>query len=73
VGTDETGQTVVERIIVSVVKCPILAGQLVTVSAQDVTVYTLVVRIVDVVNSTLDVPELTYPLETAEFDRPEDK
>ena len=39
----ETGQTVVERMIVSVVTLPILAGQLVTVGAQEVIVYTLVV------------------------------
>ena len=39
----ETGQTVVERTMVSVVTWPILAGQFVTVGAQDVMVYTLVV------------------------------
>jgi len=38
--TDETGQIVVEIAIVSVVTLPILAGQLVTVGAQEVTVYT---------------------------------
>jgi len=39
----ETGQTVVEIAIVSVVRCPIFAGQFVTVEAQEVTVYTFVV------------------------------
>lgn len=42
-GAEETGQTVVESTIVSVVTCPIFAGQFVTVGAQEVTVYTLVV------------------------------
>ncbi len=39
----ETGQTVVERMMVSVVSLPILAGQFVTVGAQDVMVYSVVV------------------------------
>jgi hypothetical protein len=43
VGFDPTGQTVVYRAIVSVVTLPILAGQLVTVGAQDVMVYSVVV------------------------------
>jgi hypothetical protein len=42
-GAWETGQTVVESTIVSVVRCPIFAGQFVTVGAQEVTVYTFVV------------------------------
>ena len=42
-GAGETGQTVVESTIVSVVTCPIFAGQFVTVGAQEVTVYTFVV------------------------------
>jgi len=44
-----TGQTVVYRAIVSVVTFPILAGQLVTSGAQEVTMYTLVVYTVEVV------------------------
>lgn len=43
VGTGETGQTVVESTIVSVVTCPIFAGQFVTVAAHEVMVYTFVV------------------------------
>lgn len=42
-GAEETGQTVVESTIVSVVSCPIFVGQLVTVGGQEVTVYTFVV------------------------------
>jgi hypothetical protein len=38
--TEETGQIVVEIAMVSVVTLPILAGQFVTVGAQEVTVYT---------------------------------
>jgi len=46
---EETGQTVVERTTVSVVSEPILAGQFVTVAAQEVMVYTVVVQMVEVV------------------------
>lgn len=45
-----TGQTVVYRLMMSVVTLPIRAGQLVTVDAQDVIVYTCVVYTVDVVH-----------------------
>jgi len=48
----ETGQTVVYNSIVSVVTEPSLAGQLVTVGAQLVIVYTTVVEIVRVVASS---------------------
>lgn len=44
-----TGQIVVYKLITSVVTCPILAGQLVTVGAHEVTVYTDVVYTVEVV------------------------
>jgi hypothetical protein len=43
VSVSVTGHTVVYRLITSVVTDPILAGQLVTVGAQDVMVYTEVV------------------------------
>lgn len=43
VSVSVTGHTVVYRLITSVVTDPILAGQLVTVGAQDVIVYTEVV------------------------------
>jgi hypothetical protein len=57
-GIEETGHVVVERIIVSVVKWP-LPGQWVTLGAQEVTVYTRVVRTVETVNSTLEELEET--------------
>lgn len=44
-----TGQTVVYKEMISVVTDPILAGQSVTVAAQDVIVYTLVLKTVEVV------------------------
>jgi len=44
-----TGHTVVYRLMTSVVTEPSLAGQLVTVGAQDVTVYTVVLYTVEVV------------------------
>ncbi len=46
----------------SVVTCPIFAGQFVTVAAQDVTVYTVVVLTVDVVYDTLDGVVTANPL-----------
>jgi len=49
-----TGQTVVYRLMISVVTWP-LAGQLVTVAAQEVMVYTLVVYTVEVVYSVLEL------------------
>jgi hypothetical protein len=52
----ETGQTVVYNSIVSVVTEPSLAGQLVTVFAQLVMVYTVVVEIVRVVFDSPDTP-----------------
>lgn len=45
-----TGQTVVYRLIISVVTFPILAGQSVTDAAQEVMVYTWVLYTVDVVS-----------------------
>jgi hypothetical protein len=52
----ETGHTVVYSSIVSVVTEPSLAGQLVTVFAQLVIVYTIVVEIVRVVFDSPDTP-----------------
>ena len=49
-----TGHTVVYRSMVSVVTCPSFAGQLVTVGAQDVMVYVLVSRTVEVVYCVLE-------------------
>jgi len=53
-----TGQTVVYNKIVSVVREPILAGQFVTVGAQLVIVYTVVLCTVEVVMSWLEVDEV---------------
>jgi hypothetical protein len=50
VSTAAIGQTVVYNSTVSVVTCPILAGQSVTVAAQDVIVYTVVAYTVEVVS-----------------------
>jgi hypothetical protein len=56
-----TGQTVVYKAIVSVVTLPILAGQSVTVGAQDVMVYTEVAKTVDVVRVALVLEMVALP------------
>jgi len=53
-----TGQTVVYKTMVSVVVEPILAGQSVTVAAQEVIVYTEVVYAVDVVYWVVVISEV---------------
>lgn len=55
-----TGHTVVYKAIVSVVTLPILAGQLVTVGAQDVIVYTEVVYTVLVVYCVTEGEEVSF-------------